>query len=98
MRRPLSFKELSRYFDAKKLDAKCHRCGENSWLMASETGHDHATTIMMFDLNNPDFTRNTFIYTITLSCGNCGTIWQLRRQQIEDWFADNPSSGAYADE
>ena len=87
--RVITSKDVTKFLKAKKIDPTCSKCGFPKWSMEnySDTNKPYSSAILAFSNEAPDILTNRAFPTITMSCNNCGNIWQIRSSIIEEWLA-----------
>ncbi|NIJ70311.1 hypothetical protein [Xanthomonas sp. 60] len=83
--------ELARYLNAKVVNSECLRCGTKNWSL-HDTEHALGTAAFLVGADGiPDPEGGAgFIPQVSLSCNNCGTMWQLSRGYVNRWLDANP--------
>jgi len=84
---PITSEILGKFHRAKNVHGSdCTRCGNSVWTILSvdsvpaqglPSAVDDGTLLVSY-----------FLPILTLRCKNCGTIWMIDRQMIDDWVRD----------
>lgn len=86
----IAYDDLLAFFEAKNVSMKCERCGSTKWF-ASE-GRLEKPVLPNVDLNYPELSKAALLVMIAMSCRNCGNMWLLSRQPVEE-FAEGRKGG-----
>lgn len=87
---PISADVLLAYMTDKKVDVSCPRCPSTDWqMMETEDSRGVALSV----LGGDGATTSNILPVVPLVCRNCGLLWPVARQKIEEWMAQREETG-----
>lgn len=91
----MKFQDVIRFFNAKKINDKCHVCGEETWILYVNNGRERRLHGMPFVDPNADYDEfqgmhASGISVLNVECDNCGCLRVFSAKKIATWIAENP--------
>lgn len=87
---PISADDLFEYMKAKKVDVSCPRCPSTDWQMMETDG---SRGVALPVLGGDGVITAAILPVLPIICRNCGFLWPVARQKIEEWMALREGAG-----
>ena len=82
---PISEQDMIAFMRERKINASCPRCPTTSWrVIESEEGRGAGWQMYTSDGK----LSLSVLPVVPLVCQNCGYVWPIARQVIEDWMGE----------
>lgn len=73
------------FFKAKQVNPKCPHCPKVQWeVIERQDGRGVALSVLGDD-GRPN---GSIVPVVPVVCGNCGYMWSIARQVVQEWMAE----------
>lgn len=92
----MRFQDVIRFFEAKKINEKCHVCNAETWVIHTFDGDKRLYGMPLVDPMD-SYKRFTGLYqtgitVLNVECDNCGCLRTFAAEKIAAWVAENPGN------